>query len=209
AFLFIAGGIGITPILPMVRRAEAEGVPWRLLYCGRSRATMPFLEEIEKLGASGPGRVVVVAEDESGLPDLAAALGAAPPASAVYCCGPEPLMAAVAELLPPGLDLHTERFAAAYPPQLPHDDTEFEIELRRSGRTVTVPADSSALAALRAEALPDLPYSCERGFCGTCQQRVVEGEIDHRDELLPDGERADSMLLCVSRARGGRLILDL
>ncbi len=117
-------------------------------------------------------------------------------------------MAAVAGLLPPGLDLHTERFAAD-PVQLTGEDAEFEIELRRSGRSVTVPAGTSALAALRAEALPDLPYSCERGFCGTCQQRVVEGEIDHRDELLTDAERADSMLICVSRARGGRLVLDL
>jgi ferredoxin len=82
------------------------------------------------------------------------------------------------------------------------------VELRRSGVTLTVPADRSVLAAVRDE-LPDTAYSCEQGFCGTCQQRVVEGEVDHRDELLTDAERDDSMLICVSRARGERIVLDM
>ncbi|MFH8343477.1 PDR/VanB family oxidoreductase [Streptomyces sp. NPDC018045] len=211
AYLFIAGGIGITPILPMLRQAESEGVPWRLVYGGRSRASMPFLEEIEKLAGAASDRVTVVAEDEDGRPDLAGALADAPPHAAVYCCGPGPLMDAVAGLLPQGargLTLYTERFAPveALPPG---GDGEFEVELRRSGRTVTVPADGSALRAIREQALPDLPYSCEQGFCGTCQQRVLSGEVDHRDELLTDAERDDSMLICVSRARGERLVLDL
>ncbi|MGW5937659.1 PDR/VanB family oxidoreductase [Streptomyces celluloflavus] len=233
AYLFIAGGIGITPILPMLRQAEAAGVPWRLVYAGRSRASMPFLTEIEKLAGngesegseklggsgeftgSGGGRLTVVPEDEAGRPDLAAALAGAPPHAAVYCCGPQPLMDAVAGLLPAGpegLTLHTERFTPAAPATAGADtagDTAFEVELRRSGRTVTVPADTSVLRALRAQALPDLPYSCERGFCGTCQQRVLAGEVDHRDQLLTDAERADSLLICVSRARGGGLVLDL
>lgn len=210
AYLFIAGGIGITPILPMVRRAEREGVPWRLLYGGRSRASMPFLSEIEKLAGAGAGaeRVTIVAEDEHGRPDLAAALADAPPRSAVYCCGPDALMDTVAELLPEGLSLHTERFTAAAV-TASGENTGFEVELRRSGTTVEVPADRSALRAIREQALPDLPYSCEQGFCGTCQQRVLDGAIDHRDELLTDGEREDSMLVCVSRAAGERLVLDL
>ncbi|MEU1026757.1 2Fe-2S iron-sulfur cluster binding domain-containing protein, partial [Streptomyces sp. NPDC005904] len=87
-------------------------------------------------------------------------------------------------------------------------DTAFEVELRRSGRTVAVGADSTVLAAVRA-VLPDTAYSCEQGFCGTCRQRVLAGEVDHRDELLTDGERASAMLICVSRAHGGRLVLDL
>ncbi|MFF4695959.1 PDR/VanB family oxidoreductase [Streptomyces chattanoogensis] len=214
AYVFIAGGIGITPILPMVRRAEREGVPWRLLYAGRSRASMPFLEEIEKLAAPGADRVTVVAEDEDGRPDLAALLAGAPPYAAVYCCGPEPLMDAVAALLPDapeGLTLHTERFAPAAPSPAPAaDNVPFEVELRRTGRTVTVSAGTSILRAIRDQALPDLPYSCEQGFCGTCQQRVLAGEVAHRDELLTDAERDDSLLICVSRARdGGRLVLDL
>ncbi|KOT58010.1 MULTISPECIES: PDR/VanB family oxidoreductase [Streptomyces] len=211
AYLFIAGGIGITPILPMLRQAESEGVPWRLVYGGRTRASMPFLAEIEKLAGAASDRVTVVAEDEDGLPDLAAALADAPPHAAVYCCGPDPLMDAVAALLPQGargLTLYTERFApAATTPA--GENAEFEVELRRTGRTVTVPADRSVLRALRDQALPDLPYSCEQGFCGTCQQRVLAGEVDHRDELLTDAERDDSLLICVSRARGERLVLDL
>ncbi|MEU5240227.1 PDR/VanB family oxidoreductase [Streptomyces lydicus] len=212
AYVFVAGGIGITPILPMVRQAEREGVPWRLLYGGRSRASMPFLAEIEKLAGAGADRVTVVAEDEDGRPDLAALLAGAPPHAAVYCCGPEPLMDAVAALLPAGpegLTLHTERFAPAAPAAA-GENVPFEVELRRTGRTVEVAADTSVLRAIREQALPDLPYSCERGFCGTCQQRVLAGEVEHRDELLTDAERADSLLICVSRARGGTgLVLDL
>lgn len=204
AYLFVAGGIGITPVLPMVREAEARGADWTLLYGGRTRASMPFLEELAKLDADG-GRVTVVAEDEGGRPDLAAALAATAPGTAVYCCGPEGLMAAVEEALPADRTLHLERFA---PRNSADGNGPFEVELRRSGKVLDVPADSTVLATVRA-ALPNVSYSCEQGFCGTCQQRVVAGEIDHRDELLTDAERADSMLICVSRARGERLVLDL
>ncbi|MET9495486.1 PDR/VanB family oxidoreductase [Streptomyces sp. NPDC006552] len=204
AYLFVAGGIGITPVLPMLRAAQARGADWTLLYGGRSRATMPFLAEIERLAADG-GRVSIVAQDTDGLPDLAAALAATAPGTAVYCCGPEGLMAAVRAALPAGRTLHLERFA-------PRNSTDgngpFEVELRRSGTVLDVPAGGTVLAAVRG-ALPHVAYSCEQGFCGTCQQRVLAGEIDHRDELLTDAERADSMLICVSRARGERLVLDL
>ncbi|MFH8605942.1 PDR/VanB family oxidoreductase [Streptomyces sp. NPDC018029] len=205
SYVFVAGGIGITPILPMLRAVEASGAQWRLLYGGRSRASMPFLEEVEKLGGAGRGRVTVVAEDEDGLPDLAAFLDGTPRGTAVHVCGPEALMDAVAAVLPDGCALHLERFA---PRTSADGNTAFEVELRRSGRTVAVAADTTVLAAVRA-ALPNTAYSCEQGFCGTCQQRVVEGEIDHRDELLTDGERAGSMLICVSRARGERIVLDM
>ncbi|MEU8969492.1 PDR/VanB family oxidoreductase [Streptomyces monashensis] len=192
SYVFVAGGIGITPLLPMLRSLP-DGTPWRLLYAGRDRASMPFLEEVEKVGRD---RVTVV----DGVPDLdALEVGEG---TVVYCCGPEGLMAAVEERFP---DVRLERFA----PRTSSDgNTEFEVELRRSGRTLTVPADSTALAEIRRE-LPDTAYSCEQGFCGTCQQRVLEGEIDHRDELLTDTERADSMLICVSRARTGRLVIDM
>ena len=196
SYVFVAGGIGITPVLPMLR-ALPDGVEWRLLYGGRTRASMPFLEEVEKLGR---GRVTVVAEDEDGLPDLDTLV--VPEGAAVYCCGPEPLMAAVEERFP---RVHLERFA---PRTTAGGEGAFEVELRRSGRTLTVAADSTVLAAVRAE-LPNTAYSCEQGFCGTCRQRVLAGEVDHRDELLTDGERSGSMLICVSRARGDRLVLDM
>ena len=157
---------------------------------------MPFLEE---LAAFGEDRVTVV----EGRPDLDAARSTGlPEATAVYCCGPEGLMAAV---------LRAGAAACAWsgsPPARRVTATPFEVELRRSGRTLTVPADSTLLAAVRSE-LPDTAYSCEQGFCGTCRQRVLAGEVDHRDELLTDAERGDSMLICVSRARGERLVLDM
>ncbi|MGW7414585.1 PDR/VanB family oxidoreductase [Streptomyces sp. NPDC054863] len=203
SYVFVAGGIGITPVLPMLRAAQAAGAEWKLLYGGRSRATMPFLEEVEKLG--GPERVTVVAQDEDGLPDLAGLLAGAPEGTAVYCCGPEGLLGAVEGSLPEHCSLHVERFA---PGAQAGGSGTFEVELRRTGTTVTVPAGSSILAAVK-PLVPNVSYSCEQGFCGTCQQRVIEGGIDHRDELLTDSERGDSLLICVSRAEGERLVLDL
>ncbi|WP_405788653.1 PDR/VanB family oxidoreductase [Streptomyces sp. NBC_00029] len=200
SYVFVAGGIGITPILPMLRAATAAGADWTLLYGGRSRASMPFLADLASYGE----RVSVLAEDESGLPDLAAVAGAGP-GTPVYCCGPEPLMRAVTEAAPDPAAVHLERFS---PAAEPGPGRAFTVELRRSGRVVEVAADESALAAVRRE-LPDTPYSCEQGFCGTCQHRVLAGGVDHRDELLTDQEREDSMLLCVSRAKEDRLVLDL
>ncbi|MFD5252115.1 PDR/VanB family oxidoreductase [Streptomyces bobili] len=196
SYVFVAGGIGITPILPMLRSLP-DGAEWRLLYCGRTRASMPYLEEVVRLGA---GRVTVVAEDEDGRPGLDALFADLPEEAAVYCCGPEGLLAAVAQRVP---DVRFERFAAGVV-----SGGAFEVELRRSGKVLTVGADSSVLAAVRAE-LPDTAYSCEQGFCGTCRQRVLEGEIEHRDEWLTDAERGDSMLICVSRSRSDRLVLDM
>ena len=195
AYVFVVGGIGITPVLPMLR-ALPEGADWRLLYVGRTPNSMPFLGELAEFGAD---RVTVVSGRR---PELGALLAELPEGAAVYCCGPEGLMAAVEERFP---DVRLERFA----PQAPlSGNASFEVELRRSGRTLTVPGDSTVLAAVRAE-LPNTLYSCEQGFCGTCQPRVLEGEVEHRDELLTDAERADSMLICVSRARSERLVLDL
>ncbi|MEU1518166.1 PDR/VanB family oxidoreductase [Streptomyces sp. NPDC005811] len=192
AYVFVAGGIGITPLLPMLR-ALPGGADWRLLYAGRSRASMPFLAEVERFGGD---RVTVV----EGRPDLDRELADLPAGAVVHCCGPEGLMAAVAERAP---SVRVERFAPRTA-----GGRAFEVELRRSGRTLTVPADSSLLTAVRAE-LPGTPYSCAQGFCGTCVQRVVAGEVDHRDDLLTDAERGDSMLICVSRAHGARLVLDM
>ncbi|WP_405839303.1 PDR/VanB family oxidoreductase [Streptomyces sp. NBC_01518] len=195
AYVFVVGGIGITPVLPMLR-ALPEGADWRLLYVGRTPNSMPFLGELTEFGAD---RVTVVSGRR---PELGALLAELPEGAAVYCCGPEGLMAAMEERFP---DVRLERFA----PRAPlGGNAPFEVELRRSGRTLTVPADSTLLAAVRAE-LPDTLYSCEQGFCGTCQQRVLEGEVEHRDELLTDAERDDSMLICVSRARGERIVLDM
>ena len=201
AYLFVAAGIGITPILPMVRTCHEQGVPWRLVYLGRSRATMPFLGE---LAAFGSGPVEIRADDECGPPSLGDILALAPDGAAVYLCGPPPLMRPARDLLRavnPRASLHTERFS----PLPVTGGAPFEILLRRSGVTVEVGPDETALTAIGRVA--DVAYSCRQGFCGTCRVRVLDGEVDHRDRLLGPAERRDSMLVCVSRATG-RLVID-
>lgn len=200
---FVAGGIGITPILPMVRQAERLGVPWSLRYLGRHRASLPFLDEVL---AFGP-KVRVRTDDEHGPPTAAELLDGVDGQSAVYVCGPPPLIEVVRRGVPAAAELHVERFA----PLPVIDGNPFELELARNGEIVRVGPDQSALAALR-EVRPNLVYSCQQGFCGTCVQRVLDGDVDHRDHTLTDPQRAvGQMLVCVSRAdaAGGRLVLDI
>jgi ferredoxin-NADP reductase len=204
-YLFIAGGIGITPILPMVAAAEAAGARWRLLYGGRSRATMAFLDRLDRYG----DRVSVRPQDETGLLDLAF-LDTPQPQTLVYCCGPEPLLTAVEQRCsgwPEGA-LRVERFA---PRQAgPVTDHDIQVLLSRSGRTVDVPAGISILKAVELAGVSVLS-SCQEGTCGTCETEVIEGEPEHRDSVLTEAERAagDLMMICVSRCRGKRLVLDL
>ncbi|WP_225993895.1 PDR/VanB family oxidoreductase [Actinomadura rudentiformis] len=197
SYLFLAGGIGITPILPMVQAAERAGADWRLVYTGRSRETLPFLDELAGLP---PGRIVIRTDDEHGVPRSADLLRDAGPGTAVYCCGPAPMIDAVRGAFSAGT-LHYERFAPA--PIV--DGRPFTVELARTGTTIGVAAGQSALEAIKAE-LPSVAYSCRQGFCGTCRVRVLDGTVDQRAATDQGG---DSMLICVSRARGGHLTLDL
>ncbi|MGP3944877.1 PDR/VanB family oxidoreductase [Streptomyces sp. 6N106] len=210
-YLFIAGGIGITPLLPMTAAAEAAGADWRLLYGGRTRASMAFADQ---LAARYGGKVRLVPQDEEGLLDLTPYLDApADPGTLVYCCGPEPLLQVVEEACrgwPDGA-LRTERFqprtdAAGAEPAV----GAFELVLTRSGLTLTVEPGRSVLRTVEEAGVPVL-YSCEEGTCGTCETDVVEGEVDHHDSVLTDEERAsgETMMICVSRCRGRRLVLDL
>ncbi|MFD4953766.1 PDR/VanB family oxidoreductase [Streptomyces sp. NPDC058451] len=208
-YLFVAGGIGITPLLPMLDRASDAGAHWTLLYGGRTRASMAFLPTLARHG----DRVLVRPQDEYGLLDLEPFLGAPREGTKVYCCGPEPLLAAVERLCAPWPTgtLHTERFAAAPRQDADTDaDGEFEVVLQRSGRSVTVPAGTTILQALEDQGI-DAANSCREGICGTCETKVVEGVPDHRDSLLSEEERAanDTMMICVGRARCSRLVLDL
>lgn len=213
AYHFVAGGIGITPILAMVHEAERRGLPWTLTYGGRTRASMAFADELVALDAE---RVTLVAQDEVGHPDLAAVVAALPEGTAVYCCGPEGLLTALeraSAALDAPLAVHSERFT---PPggdrvdPLPDDATAFEVVLSRTGRTVTVPADRTLLAAVR-DVIPGVPYDCEEGYCGSCETRVLAGTPLHRDTILTDDERAESasMMICVGRCTSDRLVLDL
>ncbi|HEX5117518.1 MAG TPA: PDR/VanB family oxidoreductase [Pseudonocardiaceae bacterium] len=195
-YLFIAGGIGITPILPMLGAVE-PGIDWRLVYGGRTRESMAFRDELARYG----DRVRLRPQDECGLLDVA---GLAAEPAEIYCCGPEPLLAAVTAVAPAA---HVERFT---PVADTGDSRPIEVELARSGRTVLVPAGCSVLAAVEAAGVAVLS-SCREGTCGTCETDVLDGVPDHRDSLLTDAERAagDTMLICVSRAAGDRLVLDL
>ena len=207
-YVFIAGGIGITPILAMVSRIAASGLPWRLVYGGRSRASMAFHRELEERHGD---KVLIRPQDEVGLLDLAQDLGPARDGVAVYCCGPEPLLQAVEHHCRdwPAGSLHVERFAAKAQDSVA-DPSAFEIKLTRSDRTLSVPADRSVLDVLR-EAGIDVKYSCLEGTCGTCETTVLAGVPEHRDSLLTESERAenDVMFVCVSRSRTPRLTLDL
>ena len=202
-YRFVAGGIGITPILPMLAAAEAAGAEWTLLYGGRTRGSMAFGEELGRYG----DRVTFAPEDETGLLDLASVLDDVPEGTLVYCCGPGPLLDAVEARCPSGV-LRVERFRPKE--QETGGTTAFEVELARSGRTLTVAPDGSVLDAVR-DAGVEVLYSCTEGTCGTCETDVLDGEPDHRDSVLTEDERAagETMLICVSRCRGKRLVLDL
>ncbi|MHA6627481.1 PDR/VanB family oxidoreductase [Pseudonocardia sichuanensis] len=207
-YLFLAGGVGITPIAAMLAAATAAGADWRLVYGGRSAATMAFAAELR---AAHGERVHLRPQDEHGLLDLDALLGAPSPDTLVYCCGPAPLLDAVEQRCagwPPGT-LHVERFAPAEA-GAPVLAGAFEVELAQSGVTVTVPPDRSVLDALEEAGTAPLS-SCREGTCGTCETAVLAGAVDHRDSLLTDDERAahDTMFPCVSRAACPKLVLDL
>jgi ferredoxin-NADP reductase len=208
SYVFIAGGIGITPLLPMIAAAAASGADWQLHYGGRSRASMAFREQLE---ATHGARVTVHPQDEVGLLDLDALLGTPRPSTLVYCCGPEPLLEAVEQRCAawPAGSLHVERFAPK-PQGEPVRTDAFEVELAQSGLTLTVPPDLSVLEVVERAGVQVLS-SCQEGTCGTCETAVLAGVPDHRDSLLTEAERAagDTMFICVSRAACPKLVLDL
>ncbi|MFE2302195.1 PDR/VanB family oxidoreductase [Streptomyces sp. NPDC059445] len=202
-YRFVAGGVGITPILPMLAAAEAAGAEWTLLYGGRTRGSMAFTGELRRYG----DRVTLAPQDETGMLDLPSALAGLRADTLVYCCGPGPLLDAMEERCPEA-SLRVERFRPK--DQQPGGGAEFEVVLERSGRTVTVAPGVSVLDTVRAAGVEVL-YSCAEGTCGTCETEVLEGTPDHRDSVLTDEEReaGGTMLICVSRCLGGRLVLDL
>ncbi|WP_370965363.1 2Fe-2S iron-sulfur cluster-binding protein [Amycolatopsis sp. cg9] len=189
-YLFLAGGIGITPIRPMLR---AAGPGATLVYAGRSPGTMPFAAELR---AEYGDRVRLF---DHGRPDLAA-LAAEFPAAEVYCCGPASMVDAAEALFP---RVHTERFRPTR--RVFGPDTPFEVVCARSGGTIRVPADESLLDTLNHAGRP-VPSGCREGVCGSCELSVLEGEPEHRDDI---GAPAGRVYACVSRARSPRLVLDV
>ncbi|OBA82567.1 oxidoreductase [Mycobacterium sp. 1164966.3] len=198
--LFVIGGIGVTAILPMIRVAQQYGTDWRAVYAGRSREYMPFLDEVVSVA---PDRVTVWADDEHGrVPAVDDLLTGAGPATAVYVCGPSAMLEAVRVARNEHADapLHYERFSP--PPVV--DGVPFELELARSKRVLSIPANRSALDVML-DGDPTTPYSCQQGFCGTCKVKLLAGQVDHRGRgVVAD----DEMLVCVSRAKSDRVVID-
>lgn len=207
AFVFIAGGIGITPLLPMIEWVQTRCLPWKLHYAGRSADSMAFAQDlIERFG----DRVELYSSEHGKRMDLSQLACAIPEGAGVYCCGPERLLVAVEEQISSQLGgrLHIERFR---PREFDTSDaSDISVELAASGFTVEVPADRSILEVAR-EAGVEIESSCEEGTCGTCETEVLEGEPDHRDSVLSEFERemGETMMICVSRACGRHLVLDL
>lgn len=208
AYVFVAGGIGITPIVPMIEAAETAGAAWTLLYAGRSRRTMAFVDE---LVAQYGDRVEVYAADEGRRLDLAEYFGTPVSRTVVYSCGPARLLESLDAAMAgwPRGSLHVERFEAKVlgPPVWAEP---FEVDLMMSGLTVTVPPERSILDVVEEHGAV-VPSSCRVGTCGTCEVAVVDGEVEHRDSVLsPEEQDANrSMMVCVSRAACGRITLEL
>ncbi|MDK8172688.1 PDR/VanB family oxidoreductase [Curtobacterium citreum] len=206
--VFVAGGIGITPIAAMIAAAERAGTPWELHYAGRTRDRMAFVDD---LVAAHPDRVALAVADEHPRLNVVGLL-AEPRDAVVYCCGPRGLMDAVEAAAAhwPAGSVRVERFEPAADVDAPGEP--FEVELAVTGVTVTVPADRTLLEVAE-EAGAFVLSSCREGTCGTCETPVLEGAVEHRDTVLSPEEQADdrSMMVCVSRARRGcpRLVLEL
>ncbi|GLZ50729.1 PDR/VanB family oxidoreductase [Actinomycetospora sp. NBRC 106378] len=206
-YRFVAGGIGITPILAMIAHARTAGADWSLLYGGRTRSSMAFLDELAGYG----DRVTVVPQDEHGLLPLADHLAEVHPDTLIYACGPEPLLTAVehhSAHWPTG-SLHLERFT----PRVlggGGPDEAFEVEFAASGLTATVPAEASILDIAEGLGLP-VDFSCREGTCGSCETPILGGRAEHRDSVLDEAERAENtcLMICVSRAERGYPTLRL
>lgn len=207
-YLFIAGGIGVAPMLPMIQLVEREGRPWRLAYGGRTPATMAFLDELRRYGH----RLQVFPSRVSGRMNLDALLPSeAEERVAVFCCGPAGLIDAVGDRCSavPSRRLRVERFQPVIDPALAARGAGFTVELARARRTLAVADGQTLLEAMEVDGLVPA-CSCREGVCGTCETRVLAGTPDHRDSVLDTSEREDggTMMICVSRSRTPRLVLD-
>ena len=207
-YVLIAGGIGVTPMLPMIERLEAERKNWKLLYGGRTESSMGFLSRLNKFG----NRVQVKPEDKFGLLNLSEWIGNPRDNCVIYVCGPEPLISATERACEswPEEALHLERFR---PPEAKEGEAQknkaFNVVLQQSGMTVRVGEDESIADAIEREG-GYIPLSCSEGTCGTCMTPVVEGLPDHRDHFLRGKMRADNKFICccVSRSLTDTLVLD-
>ena len=208
--LLIAGGIGITPLLAMAARLRQIGADFVLHYCSRDEGQTAFRGVL----AAGGLASHVQLQHDGGVPgrglDLSALLAAMVPGTHVYCCGPAGLMAAVKAASGhwPSQQIHFEHFSAPPGTAMASAGTGFDIEIASSGAVFRVPPDRSILSVLLDHGVL-VESSCEAGVCGTCTTRYLSGEPDHRDFVLSDVEQREHIMVCVSRAKSVRLVLDL
>ncbi|MEV6900294.1 PDR/VanB family oxidoreductase [Amycolatopsis sp. NPDC051372] len=218
AYVLVAGGIGITPMLSMARELTTRGADWRMHYGGRSLESMAYLRDLDKLACAADAPVEVRPQDEAGVLPLDEIVSAAPVGAAIYGCGPalmlDALRAAVARLRPE-LEVHFELFSAATPDASgdcapDHHERPFTVVLAHTGKAVEVAEGKTILEAVR-DVVPEVPYSCEEGFCGTCCTKVIGGTPVHRDTVLSEEEQAagDTMMICVGSCSSAELVLDL
>jgi vanillate O-demethylase ferredoxin subunit len=209
--VLIAGGIGITPLLSMLRRLEQLGRSWKLFYAARTRLAAAFLDELNRLRRNAHSNLHFDFDDErSGrMFDVAAIVREAPAYAHFYCCGPVPMLEAfeAATADRPADHVHVEYFHAKEAPAV---EGGFEVKLARSGRTIAVEAGKTILDALLDAGIA-VNYACTEGVCGTCETRVLEGVPDHRDQFLSKQEQAanQTIMICCSGAKSGTLVLDL
>lgn len=217
SYVFVAGGIGITAILPMIGDAIRRARPWVLFYVGRSRSNMAYVPEVQALveASEGAGVALIMPKDETGRLDLAEVVEAAEQNAPVYVCGPESLLSALEDRVGDGLELgqlHLERFGASGLDTAADDGglDNFEVEIASTGQVLKVGPDDRLLDVVR-ELVPHVPVSCEEGVCGSCETGVLGGLPCHRDLVLSEDERAanDCMMICVGRSLSPRLVLDL
>jgi ferredoxin-NADP reductase len=207
---FIAGGIGITPIVPMIQAAAAAGLDWHLLYLARNTSDFIFVEALRQLDTS---RVTTHASNQDGLFDLSAALLALDQHTTVYSCGPQGLLDALEtyqrEQTHIGWQLVVERFSVETSADM-LSGSSFTVTLQKSGKRIAVASDETILSALKREGIR-VKCSCQNGTCGTCETVVISGLPEHRDFVLSDEERQlnETMMICVSRALSSELVLDL
>lgn len=203
--VFVAGGVGLTPLLSMISELREAGRPWELHFSVSDPADLQLAQPLLGLPEvhvyrSSHGERVALAEVCRSLPDDAL----------LYACGPQRMLSEIEAHLGKGdRRYRRELFSAAEAVGDGHD-SPLTVECSRSSVRVDVAPNESILTAVRRAGI-SVQSSCEEGVCGACETTVVAGEIDHRDFVLSDEEResGDTMMICVSRSRGGSLVLDL
>jgi vanillate O-demethylase ferredoxin subunit len=208
-YVLIGAGIGVTPIIAMARRLTELNADFTLHYCGRSRESLAFLDDAHEICGDKLHLHIDGGDPSRGL-NIKRLIDELALETQVYCCGPTPFNAAFRDAMPSDRrnSLHFESFAAAAPVAVAGATGVHEVEVAGTGQVIQIPPDQSVLDALRSGGC-EIASSCEVGTCGSCRVRLLEGEVDHQDFVLTDDEQSDWMMVCVSRPKSARIVVDL